>query len=154
MHPMAELMASYSRHYVRSTRAYCGIHELLLNLRRKKVSMAVISNKHHGMTSEVVRRMFPDAGFKYVQGHQPPAPKKPDPFPLLQACHALDVAPENVWFVGDTEVDMEAALTAGMKPIGVAWGYRSQSLLLQGGASHVLQHPSELLKLIHPPSQM
>jgi phosphoglycolate phosphatase len=144
------LMGRYSRHYVQRSRAYDGIHDLLRALRVRKVTLAVISNKHHGMTSEVVRRMFPDAGFGYVRGHQPPAPKKPDPFALLQACHALEVSPRDVFYVGDTEVDMKAALAAGMTPVAVSWGYRSPEILEEAGACHVLEHPSELLNLLHP----
>ena len=138
------LMRHYSRHFVKATRAYPGIHDLLHSLRRQGIPTAVISNKHHGMTREVVARIFPDAGFSYVRGHCSPVPKKPNPAPLLLECERLNVPPESVLYVGDTEVDMKAALAAGAYPVGVSWGYRRVEVLLESGAKHILNEPLEL----------
>ena len=142
------LMRHYSRHFVKATRAYPGIHDLLQSLRRQGIPTAVISNKHHGMTCEVVDRIFPDAGFSYVRGHHPPIPKKPDPAPLLLECERMNVSPESVLYVGDTEVDMKAALAAGACPVGVSWGYRRVEVLLESGAKHILKEPLELHSVI------
>ena len=79
-----------------------------------------MSNKAHGMTVDVVARVFPEAAFKVVFKHRPGTPK-PDPTVLLEACEVAGLNPEHTLFVGDTTVDMER-IRAGMKPIGVGWG--------------------------------
>jgi len=145
------LMRHYNDHYVRETRAYPGIHHLLARLREAGIITAVVSNKHDGMTQEVVRRIFPDAGFAYVRGYRAPVPKKPDPAPLERPCRVLDVRQNSVLYVGDTEVDVEAAVRAGIQPVGVSWGYRVENVLLDAGAKWILRDPMELLDMIGVP---
>jgi len=111
----------------------------------------VVSNKHDGMTQEVVRRIFPDAGFSYVRGYRAPVPKKPDPAPLQRPCSVLGVPEGSVLYVGDTEVDVKAATRAGIQPVGVAWGYRDDKVLLDAGAKWIIEDPMELLDLIGIP---
>ncbi len=40
--------------------------------------------------------------------------------------------------IGDSDVDMRLAANAGMHPVGVAWGYRPQELLISLGAEMIL----------------
>lgn len=62
----------------------------------------------------------------------------------------LRIPPKNFFYVGDTQTDMETALASGMLAIGALWGFRSQEELLSGGAKIILDHPMNLLNLIHP----
>lgn len=50
------------------------------------------------------------------------APPKPDPEPLYRACRQLEVAPEDVWMVGDGEFDVQAGLNAGARTVWVSHG--------------------------------
>ncbi len=55
-------------------------------------------------------------------------PPKPQPRCLLQALHVLDVLPSpRVWYVGDTDVDREAARRAGVSFAWASWGYAEQA---------------------------
>jgi HAD superfamily hydrolase (TIGR01548 family) len=77
-------------------------------------------------------------------------PIKPDPAPVRIAMEILNV--ENVWFVGDTPDDMQAARRAGQQPLGiVAPGDRDQTVipsLLEAGAAHVLRRVEEIEQLL------
>ena len=44
--------------------------------------------------------------------------------------------------------NMKTALAAGMVPIGALWGFRSREELIGSGAKTVIEHPSQLLKLL------
>jgi phosphoglycolate phosphatase len=49
-------------------------------------------------------------------------------------------------FIGDTDIDIITAHNAGMRSIGVTWGFRSADELRAAGATHVIDRPLELLE--------
>ena len=50
--------------------------------------------------------------------------------------------------IGDTSFDMEMAQAAGVRAIGVAWGYHEPRELLDAGASAVAETAQQLGDLI------
>lgn len=126
---------------------YDGIPELLRTLVERRVPLAVLSNKPHAATVAVVARFFPDVPFIAVVGAREGVPHKPDPTSALEIVEALGVDAASCVFVGDTEVDMQTARNAGMTPIGVAWGFRAETLAA-AGAERVVAHPQELLDVL------
>jgi HAD superfamily hydrolase (TIGR01509 family) len=69
---------------------------------------------------------------------------KPEPDLLLLAADQLKVDPARVWYVGDSTFDMQAAVSAGMHPIGVTTGSADANALRGAGAADVI---SSLLEL-------
>jgi phosphoglycolate phosphatase len=128
------------------TRPYDGIVELLSCLVTREVRLAVLSNKPDAFTKACVRGYFPEFPFESVLGQRDGVPRKPDPAGALEIAAAMDVAPDQFLYVGDTAVDMRTALAAGMFPVGVLWGFRPLPELLAGGAQAVIQRPQELLR--------
>ena len=47
-------------------------------------------------------------------------------------------------FVGDSETDIRTAKNAGLKSVGVLWGFRDRKILEQEGADYIILHPDEL----------
>jgi hypothetical protein len=60
---------------------------------------------------------------------------------LLAALDDTLAQGEQAVMIGDTSFDMAMALAAGVRPIGVAWGYHSAAELLGAGADVVAQTP-------------
>jgi phosphoglycolate phosphatase len=60
----------------------------------------------------------------------------------------MSLEPEKCGFLGDSGVDMETALAAGMVPLGAAWGFRTRDELKEAGASMLLDGIHEILGLI------
>ena len=58
-------------------------------------------------------------------------PSKPHPSMLLQAMADAGVAAKDAMMIGDTSFDMDMAASAGMRSIGVAWGYHTRTALAQ-----------------------
>ena len=56
-------------------------------------------------------------------------PSKPHPSMLHAAMRETGVAPEASVMIGDTSFDMEMARAAGMRAIGVSWGYHDRKAL-------------------------
>lgn len=72
------------------------------------------------------------------------APSKPHPAMLFQALQVTGVSPDNAVFVGDTTFDMMMAQAAGLRSIGVGWGYHQAEQLAAAGAGCVVRNIDEL----------
>lgn len=127
---------------------YPDIPALLDALVERDVKLAVLSNKPDDSTVHLVQRVFGDWPFVDVRGHRPDAPPKPDPTAALEIAELAGIAPGQWCFVGDSGVDMCTAVNAGMRAVGVTWGFREVSELHEGGAQHVIDEPNELLALL------
>ena len=79
-----------------------------------------------------------------MQGQLPGVPRKPDPTVALAIAEKIGVPPERFVYVGDSGVDMDCASRAGMRAVGVLWGFRPQEELLENGAEWLIRHPGEL----------
>ncbi|MDR1319569.1 MAG: HAD family hydrolase [Treponema sp.] len=126
---------------------YPGIPELLSGLGRRKVKMAVISNKPDFLARLVVQGLFPSAPFALIRGEVPGTPRKPNPESSWEILAELGKTPGDTIFVGDSEIDMETALAAGCYPLGAGWGFRPRRAIEAAGAARVIDRPEELLEL-------
>mgnify|MGYP001172587409 FL=1 len=135
----------YAENWFVHTRPYGGIVELLRQLQEKKIPLAVVTNKPHEWTHRMLEYFFSDISFCYIQGACSDVPHKPDPFSALQAAETMRMAPYDVAFIGDSDVDMLTAHNAGMGAIGATWGFRGADELESAGANVLLYHPSDLL---------
>ena len=76
-------------------------------------------------------------------------PSKPHPAMLQEALAEAGAEPADAVMVGDTTFDVEMARAAGVRAIGVAWGYHDPPKLVAAGAVGVAHSMEELEKLIH-----
>ena len=75
-------------------------------------------------------------------------PSKPHPSMIERALKETGAVPETTLMVGDTTFDMEMAVAAGVRPIGVSWGYHPSSTLVEAGAEIVLDHFEQVLDVL------
>ncbi len=78
------------------------------------------------------------------------APSKPHPGMILQAMLTAGVEAAATTMIGDTTFDLDMARSAGVRGIGVAWGYHPVSALRASGAHHIVQTFAELDDLLGP----
>jgi phosphoglycolate phosphatase len=50
--------------------------------------------------------------------------------------------------MGDSSVDIKTGLNAGIKTIGVTWGFRPKKELADAGAWKIIDHPMDILKFL------
>lgn len=74
-------------------------------------------------------------------------PSKPHPSMIERAMADAGAGPASTVMIGDTSYDIAMAHNAGVRAIGVAWGYHDTADLFAEGADAVARHPSELLAL-------
>ncbi|MBQ6301467.1 MAG: HAD family hydrolase [Bacteroidales bacterium] len=148
----------YGEHMCDFTRPYPGIPEMLASLAAAGIQVALASNKYQEGAEKLIHRFFPEIPFLKVLGQREGQPIKPDPQvvfqimagaqevgpqslptdkqpfdPVLgpQSLHSgrQTFAPEDVAYVGDSNVDMQTGLNAGVRTIGVTWGFRDRAEL-------------------------
>lgn len=133
------------------TTIYPGIPEFLHRMVAAGIPMGVLSNKPDLATRKCVEHFFPDIPFIYVAGQRDGIPRKPDPLPALEIATAMNLPPEQCAFIGDTAVDMQTAVAAGMFPAGVSWGFRTEEELITHGARLIAHTPEVLAALFINP---
>lgn len=130
------------------TSLYEGVPELLDALAARHIPMAVLTNKPQAFAELCMREFLSRWDFSLTLGQMPGVPVKPDPAGPRQVIRHLGVQPDEILYLGDTDVDMFTAVNAGMHPVGVLWGFRPQKELLESGAAATLAHPMELLRFL------
>ena len=75
-------------------------------------------------------------------------PSKPHPAMLEAALFEAAAVPGQAVMIGDTSFDMAMARAAGVRAIGVAWGYHSPAELTAAGAEAVAETPRHLGDLL------
>ena len=130
------------------TKPYDGIYELLDELSKLDCNLAILSNKPHEFTIQYANSLFKKYNFKEVHGQKNNIPKKPDPTAAIDIAKSLNIPCEEIYFVGDTMVDMQTAKNANMIAVGVLWGFRDEKELKENGANFLIKHPLDLLQII------
>jgi phosphoglycolate phosphatase len=120
--------------------AFPGVEAALAQLDERGVKLGVVTSKAQAQTAWTLAQF--DVPFATVQTPETDCPGKPAPFPLLLAASDARVGVRDAVFVGDMDVDCEAAANAGMRFYHAAWGYGA---CLPGAAR--LARPSELATL-------
>lgn len=124
---------------------YPGVREMLEELAEGGWKVAVLTNKPERAAQELVAALFEPGLVQVVQGVAGDGLKKPDPGTALRVMAGLGVSPSRTVMVGDSPGDMVTAKRAGIVAIGVAWGYRSVALLVEGGADRIVDRPADLV---------
>lgn len=144
---LLEYREAYARNWQNTTVPFPGIAALLDGLTAAGVPIGVLSNKAHDFTVKCVEAFLPGWSWGVVLGARDGIERKPDPTGAFEAAEILGVTPADCYFIGDSDVDIFTARNAGMFPVGVSWGFRPVSELLEAGAATILETPGDLLNL-------
>jgi phosphoglycolate phosphatase len=88
---------------------------------------------NHGLAGHFVTLQTPDHN-----------PSKPDPSMLLRAMAETGSSPNETIMIGDTVFDIELAVNAGCRSVGVTWGYHDPADLIRAGAGAMIDSYDEL----------
>lgn len=121
----------YNIHKDDKTRPYPGIEELLDTLTANGIMLAIASNKYQEATEELVRKHFSRYDFPCILGQREGKPIKPDAGIIHEAMQHCGIQADETIYCGDSDVDMMTGNNAGVKTIGVTWGFRSREELAE-----------------------
>lgn len=138
-------MPYYIEHMSDCTKPYAGIPEVLERLSSEGVALAVASNKFQKGTEELVKRFFGDISFVKVLGQREGFPIKPDAGVVFEAMEAVPgIQKDEVLYCGDSDVDIKTGNNAGVKTLGVTWGFRTQEQLEAHNPWKIINEVSEI----------
>lgn len=137
----------YKSHSLINTKPYDGIIVMLQELRNQGIKTAVVTNKMHEAAQEIVKIFF-DGLIGTTVGQVDDVAQKPQPDGINLVLSKLSVSKERAVYVGDSEVDCITAKNAGMLCIGVTWGFRDRYVLLENGASYIIDSPEQIFECI------
>lgn len=137
----------YNEHNADDSHPYPGIVELLTHLQSQGIQLAVASNKYQQATAKLVGHFFPNIRFAAVYGQREGVPIKPDPTIVNDILSETGISRTHTLYIGDSGVDMQTARNASVESVGVTWGFRDEEELRNNGATHIIHHAKDILKL-------
>ena len=138
----------YKTNMQNKTLPYEGIIALLKELNSKGIKLGIVSNKYDFGVKNLNKYYFKDL-IPVAIGEREGVRKKPAPDTVLTAMKELGSKKEECLYVGDSGSDMITAKNAGIKSVGVTWGFRDAESLRESGAIFLINSPKELLELLY-----
>lgn len=140
-----EFLEYYAERTCAETRLFPGVQELLDALKERAIDWGIVTNKALRFTERIVVALKLQPAC--VVGGDSTPHLKPHPASLLLAAEQLKLAPEHCFYLGDDLRDIQAARAAGMRAVGVEWGYHHPE---HGGpatwqADTIIAHPLDLI---------
>ena len=139
-----EFVPYYDQHNADKSRPYPGVTELLETLQTAGMQLAVASNKYQAATEKLIAHYFPNIKFTAVFGQREGIPVKPDPIIVKEILQIAKVQEEETLYVGDSGVDMQTAIKAGVTSCGVTWGFRPRTELESFHPDHIVDNAEEI----------
>ena len=147
-HMRALFVPYYNAHGADLTRPYEEIVELLEALQVRGIKLAVASNKYQAATEQLIKHYFPQIDFLAILGQREGQPTKPDPLFVKEIIKRAGVSPQEVLYVGDSDVDMQTARNGGVDACAVTWGFRSCEELATYHPQYMVNTPLEILQCL------
>jgi len=139
----------YNEHIADSTEPYPGITDMLDRLSEKGIAFAIASNKYQKGTETLAARFFGRYGFVSILGQREGMPIKPDPAIISEAMAAVPgISADEVVYCGDSDVDMQTGINAGVRTIGVTWGFRTKEELAAYNPWYLAGTPEEICTVV------
>ncbi len=136
-------MYYYEMNCDQKTKPYDGVLALIEKLHSEGRQLGIVSNKFDSAVKELNRQYF-HSWIDFALGVSDALHRKPAPDMVYACIEQMHLKPEEVVYIGDSEVDLMTAQNAGIKCISVLWGFRSLDILLEYGATQVVSTVKEL----------
>lgn len=137
----------YELHKADLTKPYPGMTELLAELKSRGVTAVCNTNKDHKFSVELLTAFFGDTLVEIV-GAGLGFPTKPDPAAALYLAEKHAKIGACPLYVGDSNVDMQTARSAGFDACGALWGFRGREELAAEKPAHLAANVEELRRII------
>ena len=138
----------FKEHCMYHVKPYDGILEVLEELKKAGVKIAVLSNKPHERTVDVIESLFGKGYFDEILGQMDSRPKKPHPDGVYYLAEKLGVTTDEIVYVGDTYTDMITGKESGAWTVGVLWGFRDRAELEKYKADAIIDKPIDILSQV------
>jgi len=121
-------VTAYKEHYRKISRAKTFLlpdAKSAVELAKSYATLGVVTTKTAQYSIELLEHMGLMHYFEVLIGREDVTHPKPDPEPIHKALEKLPVVADNIWMIGDTQMDMLAAKAAKINCVGLTCGYGS-----------------------------
>ena len=148
---LADFIAYYEEHCAIKTAPYDGVVDCIKTLRAAGIKIAVNTNKVEPAAIALCDDYFPGL-FDIISGSRPGMPPKPAPDGIYEILNRAGMDGKSdgqrAVFIGDSDVDMQTGMNAGLDVIGVDWGFRGRKFLEEHGAKVIMMKAAELAEYL------
>lgn len=138
----------YRHHYNENTLPYSGMVDAVIKLQKEGYKVTVATNKVIDVAQDLLEEHYIGL-LSYIEGDRIGVNKKPNPEMIENIMKHYQVTKEEILYIGDTNVDEETALNAGVDYILVTYGYRTKEEIKRTCVcTNLVDTPEELLKAI------
>lgn len=128
---------------------YDGIPKLLAALRDSGVPLGVATVKPENTAKEVLEHFDLMKYFETVSGGAPEEKKAEKKEMILRALERMDIsADDSVLMIGDRVFDIEGGIAAGVKTLGVGYGFGGSAELRTAGADYIALTAADIRGLV------
>ena len=119
---LREYMRLYEQEPTSRTLFFPKVRRDLDLLRQNGLKLGICTNKTHALTMLVLKSLKIDHLFDFVLGADAAPRRKPHKQHLLSVIEGLGITPDDAVYVGDTDIDLACAKSAGVRFFLVNWG--------------------------------
>ncbi len=135
----------YKKHMLDHTYLYPGARDFLDHFKERK--QAVITNKPNPFSSQILAALGVADYFIAILAGDNGLPFKPDPAAVHHLMEQTGAGEEEVLFVGDSPIDIQAARNAGVEIVTLSHGFAKEQTLREAKPDHLVRDFKELLVL-------
>ena len=118
----------YREHYLDYTTLYPGVREALDRFRDAGRHMAVLTNKPVRISKAIIDGLGVGPHFFQVYGGNSFDFKKPHPIGVATLMREVQMTSDRTLMIGDSSVDVQTAINAGIRSCGVTYGFQPETL--------------------------
>ncbi len=137
----------YSRKGIYQSPLYDGVREMLQTLKDSGRRLALVTSKPEMFAKRVLDHREITPYFDLIAAPAPEDHNSGKAPLLLKAMGELGIDPAEVVMVGDRLYDINGANDAGVRSIGVLYGYGSAEELTEAGATVLAETPADVAKI-------
>ena len=128
-------------------RAFPGVAETLSGLNSAGYRLGIVTGSGEKSLDLLYQQAVAELFDAVITGYDVEQ-RKPAPEGLLKCLERLDADPADTIYVGDSVIDVQASLAAGVVPIGVLTGAGTSVSLCKAGAYRIISSHGQLADLL------
>ena len=136
---------NYAQHLTDKTRVYDGVVKMLSSILQPKV---LLSNKDEKFSKKILKNLELSQFFTEIYGGDSFKEKKPNPLPIFEIMKKFSLKKEEVIIVGDGTNDILVGKNAGIKTIGVSYGYSSLEQIKKLSPDFIAKDTNEIIRIL------
>jgi len=125
-----------------------GVSQTLQKLHQQNIPMAIVTNKPTPFVAPLLKSLGIDSLFSLVIGGDDVIAKKPHPAPVYLVLGKFGLNTNELLFVGDSRNDIQSAKSAGVRSVGMTYGYNYGEPIADSQPDVVLETFDQLLPLL------